>query len=332
MINEKLLTISIASYNVEKCLGSCLDSLILKNDNFKYLDVVVVNDGSKDNTLNVAKKYVDLYPDVFRVVDKTNGGYGSTINASVAIAKGKYYKLLDADDFFDTDGLNRLIDFLKNDNENVDLIITPYIKNYIDVKKQVLVNDVKDELICGNISLSSFKTIPAMHSICVKTECIKSMIIQEHCFYTDNEYVAYVLLKTSTFSAMNNQVYIYNLGINEQSVSVNGLRKHLNDWYLVYLAIKKMIDCETVNSCRNEMIYKIQKELVHSMYLAHLVQINPIAYKKELMKIDSYIKENDEIVYSLTNQIFIIKLLRKRNFVLYKPFSLIVKRKLKYVK
>lgn len=329
MTNEKLLTISIASYNVEKCLGACLESLILKNDNFKYLDVVVVNDGSKDNTLAIAQKYVNLYPDVFRVVDKTNGGYGSTINASIAIAKGKYYKLLDADDLFDTDGLNKLLEFIKNESNNVDLIITQYIKNYTDVKKQTLVNDVEGRIKNKSISLEIFNTIPAMHSICVKTECVKDMHIQEHCFYTDNEYVAYVLLKTKTFSPLDACVYIYNLGLNDQSVSINGLRKHLNDWNHVYLAIKKMLDNEKADNHKNEMIYKIQKELVYSMYLAYLVQTDVIAHKKELMAINSFIKKNDEIVYSLTNQISVIKLLRKMNFNLYRLFSLMIMRKLK---
>ena len=324
MNTEKLLTISIASYNVEKCLGTCLESLILKNDNFKYLDIIIVNDGSQDGTSSIAQKY----PNVFRVVNKSNGGYGSTINASIAIAQGKYYKLLDADDLFDSDGLNSLLEFIKNKSNNVDLIITKYIKNYTDIHKKDLVTDVKKNANNQAIYLDAFKTIPAMHSICVKTECVKEMQIQEHCFYTDNEYVAYILLKTQTYSFFDTCVYIYNLGLNDQSVSINGLRKHLNDWFKVYLAIKKMLDKDNKNEAKEELIYKIQKELVYAMYMAYLVQTNVMKYKKELQNIDSYIKENDEIIYSLTNRISMINLLRKVDFHFYKLFSVIAMRKL----
>lgn len=332
MQNEKLLTISIASYNVEKCLAYCLDSLILKNENFKLLDIIIVNDGSKDGTLSVAKKYIDMFPDVFRVVDKENGGYGSTINSSIAIAKGKYYKLLDADDLFDTDGLNNLIDFIKNKSNEVDLIISKYIKNYTDVNRQEIITDFKEKVVNKSITLDYFNSIPAMHSICVKTNCIRDMHIQEHCFYTDNEYVAYVLLHTKNFSTIDSCIYIYNLGLNDQSVSVNGLRKHLRDWNNVYRAIKKMFDDSNANYNCIEMIQKIQKELVYAMYLAYLVQKNSYQYKKELMNIDAFIKSEDVEIYKLTNQIKVVKALRISKFYLYRLLSKEITRRMETTK
>ena len=132
----KVLTISIAAYNVEKFINQTLDSLIderIMDD----LEIIVVNDGSSDNTLAIAKEYERKYPDSFIIIDKENGGYGSTINSSLKIASGKYYKLLDGDDWYDTDNVVSLINALKTCN--ADLVVTPYIEFVDDngEKKQV---------------------------------------------------------------------------------------------------------------------------------------------------------------------------------------------------
>lgn len=86
---------------MEKYLNKCLDSLLIKTG-LEYLEVIVVNDGSSDSSLSIAQAYQQKYPDVFVIIDKTNGNYGSCINAGLPVAKGKYIKILDADDSFST--------------------------------------------------------------------------------------------------------------------------------------------------------------------------------------------------------------------------------------
>lgn len=87
---------------MEKYLRRCLDSLIIDEDGMKQLEVLVINDGSKDSSSQIAHEYQDKYPDTFRVIDKENGNYGSCINRGLKEATGKYVKVLDADDWFDT--------------------------------------------------------------------------------------------------------------------------------------------------------------------------------------------------------------------------------------
>ena len=121
---EKLLSIIIPTYNMEKYLNKCLDSLLIKTG-LEYLEVIVVNDGSSDSSLSIAQAYQQKYPDVFVIIDKTNGNYGSCINAGLPVAKGKYIKILDADDSFSTPILEELI---KNINGiDVDLLLTDYV-------------------------------------------------------------------------------------------------------------------------------------------------------------------------------------------------------------
>lgn len=74
---EKILTIVIPTYNMQDYLRRCLDSLIVPEEQMKQLEVLVVNDGSKDNSSAIAHEYQNKYPDTFRVIDKEKGNYGS---------------------------------------------------------------------------------------------------------------------------------------------------------------------------------------------------------------------------------------------------------------
>ena len=97
----KLLTIVVPIYNTEKYLERCVESITPK-DVLEDVEILLVNDGSKDNSLQIMKKYAAKYPDTVKVIDKENGGHGSTINAGLKVATGRYFKVLDSDDWFDT--------------------------------------------------------------------------------------------------------------------------------------------------------------------------------------------------------------------------------------
>ena len=109
---------------MENYLHKCLDSLIVSDDNMNRLEVLVINDGSKDSSSQIAHEYESKYPQTFRVVDKENGNYGSCINRGLKEAKGKYVKVLDADDYFDNVVFNQFLSFLSE--TDADLIINDY--------------------------------------------------------------------------------------------------------------------------------------------------------------------------------------------------------------
>ncbi len=96
----KLLSIAVPSYNSEKFLAATLDSLLGYDD----VEVIVINDGSKDGTINIANEYKAKYPDYFKVIDKENGGHGSGLNDAYKIAEGLYFKCCDSDDKLSTEG------------------------------------------------------------------------------------------------------------------------------------------------------------------------------------------------------------------------------------
>ena len=77
------------------------------------LEVLIVDDGSKDDTAEIAKRYEERYPNTFKLVKKENGGWGSTLNKGIEIGTGKYFKQLDGDDYFSHENLDDFILYLK---------------------------------------------------------------------------------------------------------------------------------------------------------------------------------------------------------------------------
>lgn len=121
---NKLLTIIIPSYNMEKYLDRCLSSLVASDARLHLFEVLVINDGSEDRTSEIAHQYESRYPDTFRTIDKENGNYGSCVNTGLAMARGKYVKVLDADDYF-APGFTDYLSFLQK--SNVNLVLTDNI-------------------------------------------------------------------------------------------------------------------------------------------------------------------------------------------------------------
>ena len=108
---DKLLTVVIPAYNIEKYEEQCLSSFV-KPKALPEIEVLVVNDGSSDRTVEIAEKYVQKYPDIFRVINKENGGHGSTINRGIEEARGTYFKVVDGDDWVDGAAFGKLVRFL----------------------------------------------------------------------------------------------------------------------------------------------------------------------------------------------------------------------------
>ena len=124
----KVLTIVVPVYNTEKYIKRCLDSLDNTEINSK-IEVLIVSDGSKDNAIIIAKEYEKRLPDTFKIIEKENGGHGSTINKGLELATGKYFRVLDSDDWVDS---KNFIDFVnKIEKIDVDLIVTDYSKEYV---------------------------------------------------------------------------------------------------------------------------------------------------------------------------------------------------------
>jgi len=228
--NGKILTISVAAYNVFDCLAETLETVAIDD---ARLEVLIIDDGSTDETLKVAKSFEKKLPGVFRAVHKKNGGYGSTINKGVEIAQGKYFKQLDGDDGYNTENLKRLLDDLEK--ADTDIVFTPYLEKNMKSGTDKVIADIKPTREKSLEKVLGKADFLMMHELCFKTEMLRKNKIQiaEHRFYTDNEYVLYPVLKSKTITVLDYPIYEYKIAMQNTSTSLKGLRKHGMDFFAV---------------------------------------------------------------------------------------------------
>ena len=119
-------SIIIALYNVEDYLCECLDSVINQSLNFKEnTQLILVDDGSNDNSLGIAKDYEKRYPENIIVLSQTNQGQSSARNNGLKYAKGKYVNFLDSDDYLSTNTLEEVYHFFESHFDEVDVVAIP---------------------------------------------------------------------------------------------------------------------------------------------------------------------------------------------------------------
>lgn len=224
---EKLLTISVAAYNVEPFLENTLDSLA-DNRYVDKLEVFVVDDGGKDKSLEIAQKYEEKYPNTFHAVHKENGGYGSTVNYSITHATGKYFKLLDGDDWMNKDGLAQIINKLGVYEE--DAIVTGYFIGPDEHSLTLVPIRNADNSV---VKVKDYKTdFPwGMWALFYKTDVLKksSLILPEHSLYTDQIYSTVPFLIAQNIRFVSTPVYSYRYGRTEQSTSKVSRIKHADE-------------------------------------------------------------------------------------------------------
>ena len=121
----KVLTIAVAAYNVAPYIAQCLDSFV-DEKLLPALDIVVIDDGSTDATTRIVKKYINRFPESFRLVSQENGGYGAAVNHALALAQGEYFKTVDGDDWVDTKELLTVVCYLMDNRERSDVVVTDY--------------------------------------------------------------------------------------------------------------------------------------------------------------------------------------------------------------
>ena len=123
------LTFIVPVYNVETFLEECLDS-IYKVENIEY-EVILVNDGSTDRSLDILKKYKEKYSEITKIIDKKNGGLSSARNAGIRDAKGEYLSFIDSDDIIDSRGFE---EFFK-EGQKLDLDVMVGNMRYFSAEK-----------------------------------------------------------------------------------------------------------------------------------------------------------------------------------------------------
>ena len=233
----KLLTVTVPCYNSQDYMAKCLDSLVVGGDR---VEVIVINDGSKDNTGAIADSYAEKYPDIIRVIHQENGGHGEGINQGLAHATGTYFKVVDSDDKLCAD-FPKFLDLLESCEQQggADLVVSNYFYTHEDGKgdRSIRYKNVFPEhkiFTWNDVGHFHIDQMISLHGATFRTEVMRDgwRPLPKHVSYEDNFMVCQTLPKTKRLFYVNIDLYLYTIGREGQSVSLEvALRKythHLN--------------------------------------------------------------------------------------------------------
>ena len=326
----KLLTIVIPSYNTESFIDKNMKTFIDERL-FEKVEILIVNDGSNDHTAELASKYEEDYKEYVRLINKENGGHGSAINKGIQEAKGKYFKVIDADDWVNTENLVRLTSDLGN--IDVDLVVNPYVTIDQQTKRE---HFCSYEFINGNLPEGAFKTVLekyirlALHSVTYRTSILRdnNITVTEKCFYEDFQYVLYPMPYIKTMTILSYPVYWYLIGQKSQSVHAVNTLKNVEMYYKVF--------CDSVCFYEEHLPYDsaevdnyIQYNILlflRSLYNIYLRNGNVKRIKKMMNEMDERVRKVSPFFYDqVAKEFFYIRLLRANKGILFKPLSFAMK-------
>ena len=287
---NKLLTIVVPVYKVEPYINKCLDSCVLADEKLmSQLEVIIVNDGTPDNSAEMSREYVKRYPQTFRQIDKENGGHGSAWNVGLKEATGKYLRFLDSDDWLTN--LDKLMERLAN--VDADCVLT-HINNYHEDTEK---ND-KWAIASGGFDtlhkLDDFdfkklndKTNAFNFWFCTyKTSILKPLqpLFMEKVMYDDSILYAIPLLFAQTYICYDLILYNYLTGRAGQSMNVAVKRKNITALCKTYLYEMEFINSHLSNThpSRHEAIYRIMAS--DSVFLLNMLVLLPYDEYKTAIK------------------------------------------------
>jgi len=319
-MQNKILTIVVPTYNTEKYLPRCLSSLLFDKKTNEKIELIVVNDGSKDSSLEIARFYEAKYPNTVSVIDKENGGHGSTINAGLKVASGKYFRVVDSDDWVNIDDFPDYVNALEK--EDADMIITDYSRE--EVASGVSISSTFIDLIEINVLYDvnsfDFSTLKdkrfGMANITYKTKILNeaNLYLDEKMFYVDMEYIILPAPYIKTFKYLDFDIYRYFLGRAEQSVSTKSYVKNSAHHEKM---MRRVIDFYSGLSDEEKIkkyIGKIISSLLETHYFVFCKWGETAEMRENIREFDSYLKSTAIDLYKKTNSGYIMAN-RKTNFI-----------------
>ena len=246
---KKLLSIIVPTYNMEELLPACLDSLV-GSAAAAALDVVVVNDGSRDSSLAIANEYAARYSDVVRVIDKPNGNYGSTINAALPTLKGEYVKILDADDTFDTQAVEPFVNYIEQ-VRGADMIVAPFVETDSSGEHRVDYNLYSRKVYGYGVPYSAERVFEEghiayfmMHSVAYRTALLQQMGYRqsEGISYTDQQWCFFPIFRVESLAFTDIALYRYNLTREGQTMDSKVQLKNIGQLSQVVVSMAEYLD------------------------------------------------------------------------------------------
>lgn len=300
----KLLTVTIPCYNSAAYMSHAIESVLVGGED---VEIIIVNDGSNDDTGAIANEYAARYPSVIRTIHQENGGHGEAVNAGLRSASGIYYKVVDSDDWLDKESFLKVLSTLREIVEggrSLDMLVANYVYEKVSEEKKKVINyrtALPQDRIFTWEDVRYFKQghYILMHSVIYRTKLLRDcgLELPKHTFYVDNIFVYQPLPFVQTMLYLDVNLYRYFIGRDDQSVTAANMIRRIDQQERVN---RYMIDCCDVFALKNK---KLQNYMIK--YLSIMMTVTSVYLIKEgseasLVKKDElwrYLEQKDRKLY-----------------------------------
>ncbi len=308
----KILTIVVPCYNSEAYMKKCIDSVLTGGED---VEIIIVDDGSKDKTAMIADEYARNHSTVIKVVHQENGGHGEAVNTGLRNASGIFFKVVDSDDWVDEAAYKKVLKALKSAikmESELDLLLTNFVYDKVGVRRKKTMrykHALKEHTLLtwsDGVRFNKFQYI-LMHSVIYRTQMLRdcNLELPKHTFYVDNIFIFKPLPYVRKLYYLDVDFYHYFIGRNDQSVNEKVMISRLDQQIRVN---KCMIDFFSEAEIEDRRLYKYMFQYLDMMMCVSSIMAilskdrGKLEQKAELWQ---YLKEKDlELYHALRTTVF----------------------------
>lgn len=308
----KLLTAAVPCYNSAEYMCHAVETLLSGGED---MEILIIDDGSKDNTAKIADDYAERYPSIVKAIHQENGGHGQAVNTGLRYAGGLYFKVVDSDDWVDEAALGKVLEVLHSMVENtvkLDMLVANYVYEKVSLNKQKTIGyqgAMPENRIFTWQDTGRFRNSQniLMHSVIYRTKLLRDcgLELPKHTFYVDNIFVYQPLPYVKTMYYLNVDLYRYFIGRDDQSVNESVMIKRIDQQIKVN---KLMIDCHDLTKIKCKKLrgymvkYLVMMLTVSTVFLVKDGTPESLSKKKELW---DYLKHKNKRLYKSVCRYFL---------------------------
>ena len=258
----KLITFAVPCYNSAAYMRKCIESILPGGED---IEIIIVDDGSTDDTGRIADEYQEMYPEIVRVVHQQNGGHGEGVNQGLRNATGLYYKVVDSDDWLDADAYCKALKHLRTFSQMehpVDMMVCNYVYEHVEDDTRHVVHYrriIPRGQVCSWQDVGWFPPSQylLMHSVIFRTQILRDAHLElpKHTFYVDNLFVFTPLPLVKSIYYLDVDLYRYFIGRSDQSVAEDNIIRRIDQQLLVTRKIISMYDFSAIKE-ENRRLYR----------------------------------------------------------------------------
>ena len=311
----KLLTVAIPCYNSAEYMAHAIESVLPAGD---PVEILIIDDGSRDESFSIAQDFERRYPDLCRAIHKENGGHGDAVMTGIRHARGRYFKVLDSDDWFDSDAFVRVLKKLEATVEregDIDLLLTNFVYDKVGAKHKYVTrytHTLPVDRVFGWADTRPFHAgkYIQMHSIVYRTSLLREcgLELPKHTFYVDELYAYVPLTMVERMLYVNENVYHYFIGRADQSVQEDIMISRIDQAIRVQRMMVSSVKLSDIPD-RHKRGYMLRYlEIVTTVASVLLIKSGTPENRRKKRELWAYIAQQQPEVYVILKRRFLGRL------------------------